>query len=86
MSLDLIDVRAKVTPEAFCAIAAYARAHDVEKSEVVRDVMHAWAVKQIHSASMLASCLRAKGMTAAAEGIGAAVRGVAGKELKWEPE
>jgi hypothetical protein len=84
MSLELIDLRAKITAETYCAIAAHARAHDVEKGEVVREILHGWAVKQIHGARMLASCLRAKGMTAAAEGIGGAATKADG--LTWGEE
>lgn len=69
MSADLYDCRTKLTVEGHCAVAAYARAHDVDKSEVVRDVIHAWGIKQIHGARMLESCLRAKGVTGADAGI-----------------
>lgn len=84
MSLELVDFRCKLTMETFCAIAAYARAHEMDKSELVRDVMHKWAMKQIDGASMLHACLKAKGLTAAAEGIVAAHQGTAGKTLKWD--
>jgi len=82
MSAELHDVRAKLTTEAYCAIAAYARAHDVDKGEVVRDVLHRWAVRQIHSATMLQRCLKAKGVSAAWEGIA----GQTGESLDWGNE
>lgn len=85
MSLELVDYRCKITTEAFCAIAAYARAHDMDKGEVAREVLHRWALRQIQGASMLANCLRAKGMTAAAEGISAASQGTSGNSgLNWD--
>jgi hypothetical protein len=87
MSADLFDLRAKVTGEAHCALAAFARAHDIDKSEVVRDVLHAWAVRQIHGASMLGACLRAQGLTGAADGISGAARGIvaqSGESLRWD--
>lgn len=86
MSLELKDFRGKLTVEAYCAIAAHARAHDIDKSEVVRDVMHKWALAQIHSATMLASCLRAKGMAEASEGIGRAASGKSAEPLEWDAE
>ena len=82
MSSPLEDLRAKVSTRAHCALAAHARAHGIDKSELVRVILDEWAVKQLHGASMLVRCLRAKGETAAAEGITAASRGTAG--LEWD--
>lgn len=88
MAAPLEDLRAKITARAHCALVAHARAHGLDKSEVVRDILEAWAARQIHGASMLARCLRAKGETAAAEGIGAASQGIAGSAgdspLDWD--
>lgn len=83
MALELTDLRAKITVEAHCALTAYSRAHDIDRSEVVRDILHTWAVKQIHGATLLANCLRAKGVTGA-------VQGIAGNDgepaLKWSDD
>ena len=86
MSADLEDLRAKITTRPHCALAAHARAHGIDKSEVVGHVIDEWAVKQMHGASMLVRCLRAKGETAAAEGITAAAQGTSGSagELAWD--
>lgn len=79
MAIELEDLRAKVTIEAHCALAAYSRAHNIDKSEVVRDILHKWALAQIHGATLLAQCLRAKGVTAAHEGA-------SGSALDWEAQ
>jgi hypothetical protein len=79
VSVELSDLRAKITVEAHCALAAYARAHEIDKSELVRDILHKWAMKQIHGASLLANCLKAKGVASADEGT-------SGNALDWPDE
>jgi hypothetical protein len=68
MGLPLIDLRAKVTPEADAVLEAIHRATGKDKSEVVRDVLHKWAVNEIHAASVLQGILRREGLTGAHEG------------------
>jgi hypothetical protein len=79
MSLELHDVRAKVSPLGYCALIAFKRANDVDVSEIIRDIVEAWAQRQVHSATLLASCMKAKG-------IAAADAGTSGNSLKWEDE
>lgn len=79
MSAELYDLRAKVTVETHCALAAHSRANDVEVSEVVRDVLHQWALRQIHGARMLQLCLKAKGVS----GTVAGTSGNRGEPLDW---
>ncbi len=80
MGAPLEDLRAKITARTHCALVAHARAHGIDKSELVRDILDEWAGRQIHGASVLYRCLRAKGEIAAAEGIVAASPGIAGNE------
>ena len=88
MSAPLEDLRAKISIRAHCALAAHARAHGIDKSELVRGILDEWAGKQVHGARMLAQCLRAKGESAAAEGIAAAAQGTQGTvgELEWDEQ
>lgn len=68
MSLPLIDLRAKVTPEADAVLEAVQRATGKDKSEVVRDVLHKWAMNEIHAASVLQSILQREGLSGASGG------------------
>ena len=68
MSLPLIDLRAKVTPEADAVLEAVHRATGKDKSEVVRDVLHKWAMNEIHAASVLQSILQREGLSGATGG------------------
>lgn len=68
MSLPLIDLRAKVTPEADAVLEAIQRATGKDKSEVVRDVLHKWACQEIHAASVLHGILKREGLGGAIEG------------------
>jgi len=88
MSAD-IDLRLKIETATHCALVSHGRAHGLDKFEVARLVLDAWADKQIHGARMLASCLRAKGEAGAAEGIARAAQGIPGQEgaaLDWNDE
>lgn len=69
MAADLLDLRAKVTVQTHCALTAYSRAHGVDLSELVRDILDKWSDRQIHGATILVRCLKAKGEGAAAQGI-----------------
>lgn len=74
MSLDLKDFRARITLEADCVLEAISRTSGRERQEIAREVLHKWAVEQIHAASVMDKLLRAEG----AEGIGGGMRGHAG--------
>lgn len=69
MSIPLIDLRAKISAEADAVLEAVQRATGKDKSEVVRDVLHKWAVAEIHASSVLIKILQREGLVAPSEGV-----------------
>jgi len=65
---ELIDVRCKITPEANQVLEALARAGVVDKSEVIRTVLHEWALREITKATLVVRLTRDEGRTKAATG------------------
>lgn len=61
MAVELIDLRAKITERANQVLEAHARAHNIDKAEVVRMVLGEWADKQIHVATLVARMTRTEG-------------------------
>lgn len=70
MAEDYRDLRAKITVETDAALDAVSSATGRDRSEIVRDVLHRWALQQISVATILRRRLKAEGLPAAAEGKG----------------
>lgn len=66
MSLDLADARIKITQETDAVLEAMHRATGRDRSEIAREVLHAWAEKQIHESVLTMQLLKAKGLTGSA--------------------
>lgn len=62
MSIPLRDLRAKVTLEADCALEAVSRATGRDKSEVAREALHDWALRQIDASNVLSRLLQVEGL------------------------
>lgn len=65
---ELIDVRAKITEESNQVLEAHARACNKDKAEVVRAVLHDWALSEIHKATLIQRLTRREGSEAADQG------------------
>lgn len=68
MSLELVDVRVKVSPEAHAALSAFAEADGIEVGELTRNILQSWAEKRIRAASVLQRRLKAAGIVGDREG------------------
>lgn len=62
MSLDLKDLRVRLTVESWAAIQARAEVSGKEMSEVVREILHAWFVKQRDEIILLNRNLEREGL------------------------
>lgn len=65
---ELVDLRSKISEEANQVLEAHARHEGKDKSEIVRDVLHEWAVKEIHKATLISRLTRREGGTPAGHG------------------
>jgi hypothetical protein len=68
MSLELHDLRVKITPRTHCALEARARRSGRERTEIVREILDEWAGGNVHEATVLHRQLLAEGLPGIAEG------------------
>ncbi len=69
MAIELKDFRGKITPEADAALEAVSRVTGRDRSEIVRELVHEWALQKISEASVLHRLLQAEGLTGIGDGI-----------------
>ena len=62
MSAELKDYRGRITAETDCALEAISRATGQDRQEIARQVLHEWALRQIHAASVMHKLLMAEGL------------------------
>lgn len=62
MSLPLKDFRGKITIETDAVVDTLAQRSGLEKQEIVRDVLHAWALEKINEARLIGKNLEREGL------------------------
>lgn len=68
MTVELRDLRAKITVESDAVLDAVSRVTGKDRSELVRDIVHRWALDQVSISTLLLDRLHAEGIPAAGEG------------------
>lgn len=58
---DSVDLRTKVIQQTNAVLEAHARARDIDKAEVMREVLDKWADEQIHVATLIQRLTRSEG-------------------------
>lgn len=61
MAAEFRDLRAKITERADQVLEAHSLARNLDKSELVREVLDEWAAKEIHIATLVARLTRGNG-------------------------
>jgi hypothetical protein len=70
MGIELKDFRGRITPEADAVLEGISRATGQDRQEIARAVLHEWAQRQIHAASVTHRLLQAEGLAGIVDGIG----------------
>lgn len=68
MSIELKDFRGKITAETDCVLEAINRVTGRDRSEIVREILHKWAVEKIHEHSVLGDLLVREGLSGESRG------------------
>lgn len=68
MAADLIDLRAKVSAETNAVLEALSRAGGKDKSEIVREVLHQWALAKVHEATLIQRLMAVEGLSGTHQG------------------
>lgn len=69
MAAPLKDFRGKITAESDCVLEAMNRVSGKDRSEIVRDILHEWALAKIEEHSVLNRLLQAEGLAGEEKGI-----------------
>lgn len=82
---DLVDLRTKIHSMTNAVLEAHSRADGKDKSEIVREILHAWALKERDKANLVQQLVAREGgirdcpgSPRAAQGSGRESQGIAG--------
>ena len=78
MGIELKDFRGRITPETDAVLEGISRATGQDRQEIARAVLHEWAQRQIHAASVTHRLLQAEGLSGIDGGASGSVRDCAG--------
>lgn len=68
MAAELKDFRGKITAETDCVLEAINRSSGRDRSEIVREILHKWAVEKIHEHSVLGRLMEREGIAGESQG------------------
>jgi hypothetical protein len=68
MSLPVKDFRGGITPLSHAVLSSIAEANHMDIQELVRDVLHKFALKQVRACSLMQKALKANGLDADSDG------------------
>lgn len=74
MSEELRDLRAKITVQTDAVLDTLSKVRGVDRSEIVREVLHKFALEHIAISTLLDARLRSEGFPAADEGTSGRTR------------
>lgn len=74
MGIELKDYRGRISVETDCVLEGLSRATGRDRQEIAREVLHRWALEQIHAANVMHRQLQAEGLSGIGEGTRGSVR------------
>lgn len=84
MGVELKDFRCRITPEADCVLEAESRSTGRERQEIVREILHEYAMQRIRGATVLDRLLRGEGLPGVSEGVKGIPAGTCGSVRERE--
>jgi len=74
MAEELRELRAKITVQTDAVLDAMSRVRGADRTEIVREVLHKWALEHVAISTLIDARLRAEGIDAVDEGMRGRIR------------